>query len=255
MQPRRAWWACKEEGRGACGDEAKASKFGDYLLWVQFSLFLASGNILLFLSFPLDIRYSHPPWRLPPYGVQIASKYNSSGFVCYKNIALIDVKFITLEYTRGNKKIKLLPKMLHFSKFMSMTIKLVQETRSKQCNSPRNSSGSEFSGSYQWLFWARLAVSREPWLYFIGAVDSGNAWTVLLGLAWAFWTFPLMEWLSYSHECLNALEFHLLIIIIIIIIIKQQEQVLYSLLSADTVKGTSVHWFYQPPEITLNLYS
>ena len=64
-----------------------------------------------------------------------------------------------------------------------------------------------------------------------------------------------MEWLSYNHECLNALECHLLIIIIIIIIIKQQEQVLYSLLSADTVKGTSVHWFYQPPEITLNLYS
>ena len=73
--------------------------------------------------------------------MQIASKYNSSGFVCYKNIALIDVKLITLEYTRGNRKIKLLPKMLHFSKFMSVTIKLIQETQSKQFNSPRNSSG------------------------------------------------------------------------------------------------------------------
>ena len=56
-QPLRAWWACKKEGQGACGDEAKASRFGDYLLRVQFLFFLASGNILLFLSFPLDIRY------------------------------------------------------------------------------------------------------------------------------------------------------------------------------------------------------
>ena len=88
--------------------------------------------------------------------MQIASKYNSSGFVCYKNIALIDVKLITLEYTRGNRKIKLLPKMLHFSKFMSVTIKLVQETQSKQFNSPRNSSGLEFSGSYLFFFFFHL---------------------------------------------------------------------------------------------------
>jgi len=80
--------------------------------------------------------------------VQTTSKYNSSDFVCYKNIAFIDRKLIMLEYTRGNKKIKLLPKILHFSIFMQVTIKLVQETWSKQFDSPRKSSRSEPSESY-----------------------------------------------------------------------------------------------------------
>lgn len=43
-------------GGGACGDGAKMSRFEDYLR-VQFSLFLASENILLIPSFPLEIRY------------------------------------------------------------------------------------------------------------------------------------------------------------------------------------------------------
>ena len=45
-------------GRGgvACSDGAKTSRFEDYLR-VQFALFLASENIPLIPSFPLEIRY------------------------------------------------------------------------------------------------------------------------------------------------------------------------------------------------------
>lgn len=62
------------------------------------------------------------------------------------------MKVIILEYTRGNKKIKLVPKMLHFSKFTQVTIKPVQETWSKQSSSPRHNSKSKPSGIYCCLF-------------------------------------------------------------------------------------------------------
>lgn len=170
--------------------------------------------------------------------MQTASKYNSPDFVCYKNIAFIDMKLIILEGTRGNKKIKLLHKILHFSKFMQVTIKLVLETKSRQFTSPRNSSRSEPSGSY-WSLFPGLAwgspqgvLLSHQWDWLWKFTDCSTRFNLVILSFLACGMFRLQPAVFGSIKC------HLFIIPKQ----HQQQQLRHSLLSANSVNGTVVYW-------------